>query len=60
VAQTITVYCSSSDAIAEVYRDAARELGRLIAQRGYNLTRLLCFARSGWMCYLQRQYTTAG
>jgi len=37
VAQTITVYCSSSDAIAEVYRDAARELGWLLAQRGYNL-----------------------
>jgi len=35
--QTITVYCSSSDAVADVYKSAARELGTLIARRGYNL-----------------------
>ena len=34
---TITVYCSSSDAVADVYKAAARELGTLIARRGYNM-----------------------
>lgn len=37
LAQTITVYCSSSDDVAEEYKTAAAELGGLIAQRGYNL-----------------------
>ena len=35
--QTITVYCSSSDEVAEVYKRAAHELGKLIAERGYNM-----------------------
>lgn len=35
--KTITVYCSSSDMVAEVYKAAAQELGDLIAQRGYNM-----------------------
>jgi hypothetical protein len=35
--RTITVYCSSSDAIAGVYKTAAHELGTAIACRGYNL-----------------------
>ncbi len=35
--KTITVYCSSSDAVANVYKAAARELGTLIAQQGYNM-----------------------
>lgn len=35
--QTITIYCSSSNVIGEVYRAAAQELGTLIAKRGYNL-----------------------
>ncbi len=35
--QTITVYCSSSDAVADIYKEAAHELGTLIAQRGYNM-----------------------
>ena len=35
--QTITVYCSSSDAVAEIYREAAHELGTLIARRGFNM-----------------------
>ncbi len=34
---TITVYCSSSDAVAEAYKTAAHELGTQIARRGYNL-----------------------
>ncbi len=34
---TITVYCSSSDAVADVYKAAAHELGTLIARQGYNL-----------------------
>ena len=34
--QTITVYCSSSDAVDDVYKAAAYELGTLIARRGYN------------------------
>ena len=34
---TITVYCSSSNAVGEVYQAAAHELGTLIANRGYNL-----------------------
>ena len=37
MAQTITIYCSSSDAVADIYKTAAHELGTLIAQRGYNL-----------------------
>ena len=32
--QGITVYCSSSDTIAPVYFDAARDLGAEIARRG--------------------------
>ena len=35
--KVITVYCSSSDAVAEVYKAAARELGTLIARRGYDM-----------------------
>src|SRR5919202_1553391 len=35
--QIITVYCSSSDEVAEVYKRAAHELGNLIAERGYNM-----------------------
>jgi cytokinin riboside 5'-monophosphate phosphoribohydrolase len=35
--KTITVYCSSSDSVADVYKEAARELGTLIARRGYNM-----------------------
>jgi uncharacterized protein (TIGR00730 family) len=34
---TITVYCSSSNTVGEVYQAAAHELGTLIANRGYNL-----------------------
>jgi cytokinin riboside 5'-monophosphate phosphoribohydrolase len=34
---SICVYCSSSSAVDDVYRDAARELGRLIAARGHAL-----------------------
>jgi uncharacterized protein (TIGR00730 family) len=37
LAKTITVYCSSSDAVAEEYRAVAWELGTLIARRGYNM-----------------------
>lgn len=37
VKRTITVYCSSSDAVAEVYKAAAHELGRVLARHGYNL-----------------------
>lgn len=37
MARTITVYCSSSDAVAEVYKTAAHELGEAMARRGYNL-----------------------
>lgn len=35
--RTITVYCSSSDAVAASYRVAAHRLGTLIAERGYTL-----------------------
>jgi cytokinin riboside 5'-monophosphate phosphoribohydrolase len=35
--RTITVYCSSSDAVGEPYRTAAHELGTLIAQRGFHM-----------------------
>src|ERR687894_600703 len=35
--QTITVYCSSSNAVADIYKAAAHELGTLIARRGYTL-----------------------
>ena len=31
------MYCSSSDDVADDYKAAAADLGRLIAQRGYNL-----------------------
>jgi len=34
---SICVYCSSSSAVDGVYRDATRELGRLIAVRGHTL-----------------------
>ena len=34
---SICVYCSSSSAVDDVYRDAARDLGRLIAARGHAL-----------------------
>ena len=34
---SICVYCSSSSAVDGAYRDAARELGRLIAARGHSL-----------------------
>ena len=37
MARTITVYCSSSDAVADVYRAAAHELGESIARRGYHM-----------------------
>ncbi len=37
VVQTITVYCSSSNAVADIYKAAAHELGTLIARRGYTL-----------------------
>lgn len=37
VKQTITVYCSSSDAVADEYKAAAHELGTLIAQAGHTL-----------------------
>ena len=33
----VTVYCSSSAAVAEVYHSAARELGAAIASRGWGL-----------------------
>ena len=33
----IAVYCSSSDRIAEVYRQAARGLGRLLGSKGHTL-----------------------
>lgn len=36
-AKTICVYASSSDAVPQVYRDAAAVLGALIAQRGHRL-----------------------
>src|SRR5689334_378053 len=35
--RTITVYCSSSDAVGMRYQEAAHELGTLIAERGYTL-----------------------
>ena len=35
--RTITVYCSSSEAVADIYRAAAHELGTLIARHGYNM-----------------------
>lgn len=35
--QTITVYCSSSDAVADIYKQAAYELGVLIARHGYRM-----------------------
>src|SRR5262249_41788522 len=34
---TICVFCSSSNSIDEVYFDAARELGKAIAERGWGL-----------------------
>ncbi len=37
MAPTITVYCSSSDAVADVYKTAASELGTLIASQGSTL-----------------------
>ena len=37
MAKSICVYCSSSDAIQEVYFHAAAELGKLIAESGYEL-----------------------
>ncbi len=37
MSKTITVYCSSSDAVANVYKAAAHELGTLIARQGYNM-----------------------
>lgn len=33
----LAVYCGSSDDVGEVYRDAARELGRLLATRGIGM-----------------------
>lgn len=33
----IAVYCSSSDLVADAYRQTARELGRLIARKGHSL-----------------------
>jgi cytokinin riboside 5'-monophosphate phosphoribohydrolase len=33
----IAVYCSSSGGVAEVYKQAARDLGHLIAMRGHSL-----------------------
>ena len=35
--KTICVFCSSSNAVDEVYFEAARELGKAIAQRGWGL-----------------------
>jgi uncharacterized protein (TIGR00730 family) len=35
--RTITVYCSSSAAVAPVYFEAARKLGRLLAENGVTL-----------------------
>ena len=35
--KAITVYCSSSDKVSPVYVDAAREMGRGIAERGWEL-----------------------
>jgi uncharacterized protein (TIGR00730 family) len=35
--RSICVYCSSSNAVDAVYREAARETGRLIAKAGYSL-----------------------
>ncbi|MBI5154890.1 TIGR00730 family Rossman fold protein [Candidatus Poribacteria bacterium] len=35
--KTVCVYCSSSDAVAPVFHDAATELGRLIGERGWAL-----------------------
>ncbi|HEY1922387.1 MAG TPA: TIGR00730 family Rossman fold protein [Tepidisphaeraceae bacterium] len=35
--QNVTVYCASSLKVAEVYREAARSLGRAIALRGWGL-----------------------
>lgn len=35
--RAVTVYCSSSDAVAAVYFDAARAVGRGIAERGWTL-----------------------
>ncbi len=37
VRQTITVYCSSSDAVPDVYKRAAHELGIEIARHGYRM-----------------------
>ncbi|MBP5259061.1 MAG: TIGR00730 family Rossman fold protein [Paludibacteraceae bacterium] len=33
----VAVYCSSSNQIAEVYRQAAKDLGRLLGRRGHTL-----------------------
>lgn len=33
----IAVYCSSSSAVAPVYKECARELGRLLGERGHEL-----------------------
>lgn len=33
----ICVYCSSSSAVADVYRETAQELGRLLGERGHTL-----------------------
>src|ERR1700733_524209 len=35
--QSVTVYCSSSREVAQVYLDAAEELGRAIAREGWQL-----------------------
>ncbi|MBA3944166.1 MAG: TIGR00730 family Rossman fold protein [Herpetosiphonaceae bacterium] len=55
---TITVYCSSSDAVSEVYQAAACELGRLIVERGY----LLVYggSRSGLMGLVSEAALAAG
>lgn len=58
MALTITVYCSSSDAVAESYKSAAHELGTLIARQGYNL--IYGGSRMGLMGVVSEAAYTAG
>ncbi len=56
--QTITVYCSSSDAVDIVYQAAAAELGTLLAQRAYRL--VYGGSRSGLMGVVSEAALEAG
>lgn len=54
----ICVYCSSSSAVAEAHREAARDLGRLIGTGGHSL--VYGGAQVGLMGELARAVKTAG